>query len=385
MVTMPVDAPGPLVGVTVVELAGIGPGPYAGMVLADMGARVIKVDRVGGSVELFPAPLRSRIHDRGKAMVEIDLKTEAGSSVLLELLRSSDALIEGFRPGVTERLGVGPAEALAVNPALVYGRITGWGQDGPLASTAGHDIDYIAVAGALGAIGGEDPEIPLNLVADFGGGGMFLVVGLLAGVISARSTGVGTVVDAAMVDGVANLMSMMHAGRAGGWWRDGRRSNVLDGAAPFYSVYRTADGRHMAVGALEPQFFSELIARLGLDGSWATRQYDLSGWPQLRAEMTGAFAGSTRAEWVDVFEGSDACVAPVMSIAEAIDHPHLRARGTFLEVDGISQPAPAPRFSGYRPEVGSPVESGANTGTILSDVGFSAARIAELKASGVIG
>ncbi len=370
---------------TVVELAGIGPGPYAGMVLADMGARVIRVDRVGGAVELFPAPRSSQIHDRGKATVEIDLKAEEGRAVLLDLLRASDALIEGFRPGVTERLGVGPAEALAVNPALVYGRVTGWGQSGPLASTAGHDIDYIAVVGALGAIGGEDPEIPLNLVGDFGGGGMFLVCGLLAGVIAARSTGVGTVVDAAMVDGVAHLMAMMHGGRAGGWWRDGRRSNVLDGAAPFYAVYRTADGKHMAVGALEPQFFAELISRLGLDEAWVTRQYDLSSWPELHAELTAAFARRGRAEWVDVFADGDACVAPVMSMAEAVEHPHLRARSTFVEVDGVVQPAPAPRFSTFRPVEANPVEPGTGTGSILSGVGFSATRIAELKASGVIG
>jgi alpha-methylacyl-CoA racemase len=382
---MPTEPAGPLTDVTVVELAGIGPGPYAGMVLADMGARVIKVDRVGGAAELFPGPLRSQILDRGKRRIEIDLKADAGRHVLMSLLAVSDALIEGFRPGVTERLEVGPAEALAVNPALVYGRITGWGQTGPLASTAGHDIDYIAVAGALGSIGGEDPEIPLNLVADFGGGGMFLVCGLLAGVIAARSTGVGTVVDAAMVDGVAHLMSMMHGGREGGWWRDRRRSNVLDGAAPFYAVYRTADGEHMAVGALEPRFFAELIGRLGLEDAWLARQYDLDAWSDLRSQLEAAFALRTRDEWVGVFAGSDACVAPVMSISEAVEHPHLLARETFVDVDGVNQPAPAPRFSGYRATIEKPVESGTDTGTILADVGFSADRIAELRASGAIG
>ncbi len=375
----------PLVGVRVVELAGIGPGPYAGMMLADMGADVVKVDRVGGSNELFPSRRETEIMDRGKRCIELDLKAVTGRQILLALIAQSDALIEGFRPGVTERLGVGPADALAVNPRLVYGRITGWGQSGPLADAAGHDIDYIAVAGALGSIGAEGPEVPLNLIADFGGGGMFLVAGVLAGVISARTSGVGSVVDAAMVDGVAHLMSMMHGGRAAGWWRSGRGLNVLDGTAPFYSVYETADGEHIAVGALEPKFFAELIERLELDDGWRVRQYDPSAWPEMRAVLHTAFLGRTRAEWIEVFEGGDACVAPVLSMAEAIEHPHLVARETFVEIDGVIQPAPAPRFSGHHQRPGKPVDTGADTVTILGDIGYSPDRINELRSLGVIG
>lgn len=379
------DLAGPLADVTIVELAGIGPGPYAGMVLADMGATVIKVDRVGGSTELFPGPRQTEILDRGKRSIQVDLKAEVGRAIILDLLSHSDALIEGFRPGVTERLGVGPAEALAANPALVYGRITGWGQEGPLASTAGHDIDYIAVAGALGAIGSADPEIPLNLIADFGGGGMFLVAGVLAGIVAARSTGEGSVVDAAMVDGVAHLMSMMHGGMAAGWWNDGRKRNVLDGAAPFYSVYRTADGGHVAVGALEPKFFAELVTRLGLDAGWVVRQYDPTSWPEMRSAFESVFVGRSRDHWADLFAEGDGCVAPVLTMSEAVRHPHLEARGTFVEVGGVTQPAPAPRFSSRSRHIEKPVASGSDTGTILLDLGYPADRIAELRSSGVIG
>jgi alpha-methylacyl-CoA racemase len=376
---------GPLNDVRVIELAGIGPGPYAGMMLADMGAEVIKVDRVGGGEDLFPAPRSTEILDRGKRSIEVDLKSDAGREIVMSLVAESDALIEGFRPGVTERLGLGPAEALAANPRLVYGRITGWGQHGPLSDTAGHDIDYIAVAGALGSIGDESPVVPLNLVADFGGGGMFLVAGVLAGVVSARSTGVGTIVDAAMVDGVAHLMSMMHGGRAAGWWRSGRGRNVLDGTAPFYSVYETADGEHMAVGSLEPKFFAELVERLELDAGWCARQYDVSSWPEMRTAIRDAFMAETRADWIERFAGGDACVAPVMSLAEAVEHPHLSARGTFFDVDGVVQPAAAPRFSGHRTRPEKPVDSGVDTVTILSDIGYSMDRINELKSLGIIG
>lgn len=368
----------------VVELAGIGPGPYAGMMLADMGADVIKVDRVGGEA-LFSSPRPTEILDRGKRSIELDLKSDAGREIVLSLVAEADALIEGFRPGVTERLGIGPEEALAVNPRLVYGRITGWGQHGPLADTAGHDIDYIAVAGALGSIGSDSPVVPLNLVADFGGGGMFLVTGVLAGIVSARSTGVGTVVDAAMVDGVAHLMSMMHGGRAAGWWHSGRGLNVLDGTAPFYSVYETADGEHMAVGALEPKFFAELVGRLGLDEGWCGRQYDPSAWPAMREAFAAAFVAKTRSEWTGWFAEGDACVAPVMSMAEAIEHPHLVERRTFFDVEGVVQPAASPRFSGYRPAPEKPVVSGADTVTILSDIGYSIDRINELRSLGVVG
>lgn len=375
----------PLADVRVVELAGIGPGPYAGMVLADMGAEVIKVDRVGGGAELFPAPRQTEILDRGKRSIQVDLKSDAGREIILSLVSGADALIEGFRPGVTERLGIGPAEALGANPRLVYGRITGWGQRGSLSATAGHDIDYIAVAGALGSIGDDSPVVPLNLVADFGGGGMFLVTGVLAGILSARATGAGTIVDAAMVDGVAHLMSMMHGGRAAGWWTSGRGRNVLDGTAPFYSVYETADGEHMAVGALEPQFFAELVGRLGLDEAWRDRQYDVTGWPDLRDVLSARFVTRTRDEWAEIFADGDACVAPVMSMAEATEHPHMLERGSFIDLDGVVQPGPAPRFSGYefRPE--KPVDSGSDTVSILTGIGYSMNRINELEALGVVG
>jgi alpha-methylacyl-CoA racemase len=379
------EGTGPLADITVIELAGIGPAPYAGMVLADMGATVIKVERVGGGNDLFPAPRATEILDRGKRSIELDLKSEAGRQILRSLVSGADALIEGFRPGVMERLGLGPAEALASNPGLVYGRITGWGQEGPLAETAGHDIDYIAVAGALGSIGSAEPVVPLNLVADFGGGGMFLVSGVLAGVISARATGVGSVVDSAMVDGVAHLMSMMHGGRAAGWWQPGRGLNVLDGTAPFYSVYETSDGEHMAVGALEPKFFAELIERLDLDDAWRLRQFDQSAWPELRTVLQATFVRRTRAEWIEVFADGDACVAPVMSMTEATEHPHLVARSTFIDVDGVTQPAPAPRFSGYRLAPEKPVECGTDTVTILEDIGYSVDRINELRSLGVVG
>lgn len=376
---------GPLAGIRIIELGGIGPGPYAGMVLADMGAEVIKVDQVGGRPALFPAPRATEILDRGKRSIEVNLKDALGRDAVLGLVAGSEAVIEGFRPGVTERLGIGPAEALAANPALVYGRVTGWGQTGPLSDTAGHDIDYLAVAGALGAIGGADPEIPLNLVADFGGGGMFLVAGLLAGVLAARSTGVGTVVDAAMVDGVAHLTSMMHGGMAAGWWTPQRSSNPLDGGAPFYAVYRTSDGQHVAVGALEPQFFGDLIDGLGIDAIWAERQYDMTRWDELRRVIGATFLAQSREHWTGVFETRDACVAPVLSLDEAPNHRHMRERGVFTSVDGVRQPMPAPRFSGYGPTVGPPPLSGDDTANILDEMGYTADQVADLRSKGVIG
>lgn len=375
----------PLEGVRVIEFAGLGPGPYAGMMLADLGADVIKVDRIGGRPPLFAASRSTDVLDRGKRSVEIDLKASDGREMALRLIATADGLIEGFRPGVTERLGVGPAEALAANSRLVYGRITGWGQDGPLSATAGHDIDYLAVSGALGAIGDEQPVVPLNLIADFGGGAMFLLAGVLSGIISARSTGVGTVVDAAMVDGVAHLTSMMHGGIAAGWWTPRRHSNPLDGAAPFYTVYRTADSEFMAVGALEPEFFAVLLRGLSLTEAWQDRQYDTGSWPQMRRDFEDAFATRTRSEWSEAFAETDACVAPVMSLSEAGEHPHLAARRTFRVVDGVSQPSPAPRFAGYEPTTKPPPEFGSDTASILKELGYTAEELVELSSSGVIG
>ncbi|MGH3498719.1 MAG: CaiB/BaiF CoA transferase family protein [Nocardioidaceae bacterium] len=334
---------GPLAGVRVVELAGIGPAPFAGMLLADLGADVIRVDRPGGGLPSGPPELD--LLRRGRPSVEVDLKTPAGVDAVLELVDRADAFIEGFRPGVAERLGLGPVPCLARNRRLVYGRMTGWGQDGPLASSAGHDIDYIAVTGALHAIGraGGPPQVPVNLVGDFGGGAMYLVVGVLAALIEARDSGEGQVVDAAIVDGAAHLSTMVLGMLAAGGWREARGTNLLDTGAPFYDVYETADGRHVAVGALEPQFWAVLVQRAGLAD--LPDRGDPAQWPALRDLLATAFAARTQAEWTDLFDGSDACVAPVLSYAEAAQHPHLAARGTYVEHAGVVQPAPAPRFS----------------------------------------
>jgi alpha-methylacyl-CoA racemase len=334
---------GPLNGTTIIEFAGLGPAPYCGMLLADLGADVIRVDRPGGG-GLDSAP--DQVLQRGKRSIVLDLKTVEGRDVALRLCDRADAVIEGFRPGVAERLGLGPEECLSRNPNLVYGRMTGWGQDGPLAATAGHDIDYLAVSGALHPIGTEDKPIqPLNLAADFGGGAMFLAVGVLAGILHARAGGGGQVVDAAMVDGAAHLTTMFHGLMAAGMWSTVRRSNLLDGGAPFYDTYETADGHHVAVGALEPQFYSELIEGLGLSEDGLPDRFDRAEWPRLRTRLAQVFRTRTRDEWVEVFEGSDACVAPIMSLAEAPHHPHNLARGVFVEIGGVTQPAPAPRFS----------------------------------------
>ncbi len=376
--------PGPLDGVVVAELAGLGPSPFAGMVLADLGARVIRIDR---TVEagLFP-PSPHDLLNRGRQSIAVDLKSPDGVEVVLGIVGQSNILIEGFRPGVVERLGVGPAPCLARNPALVYGRMTGWGQHGPLAPEAGHDIDYIALSGALHPIGPtSDPIPPLNLVGDFGGGGMLLVVGVLAALIAARTSGAGQVVDAAMVDGSALLTTSHHGFIADGWWKTERESNLLDGAAPFYSVYRTADEGHVAVGALEPQFFAALLTGLGLDDSEVGPQLDRTGWPEMRRRFAAIFATHTRDEWAVRFAGTDACVAPVLSMSEAPHHPHNVARGTFVEVEGVVQPAPAPRFSATPPDpIRPPVLPGTDTDEILASLGYSEGEIGKLRASGAV-
>ncbi|HEX6300635.1 MAG TPA: CaiB/BaiF CoA-transferase family protein [Acidimicrobiia bacterium] len=377
--------PGPLHGLVVTELAGLGPAPFCGMVLADLGAEVIRVDRIGGQT----VPIGSVDNDvlsRGKQSISVNLKDEAGVEVVLRTVARSDALIEGFRPGVAERLGMGPAECLARNPALVYGRMTGWGQIGPLATTAGHDIDYIALSGALHSIGPPDqPLPPLNLVADFGGGGMLLALGVLAAIIHARTTGEGQVVDAAMVDGSALLMASHHGYLAEGWWQPERGSNLLDGAAPFYRTYRTADGGYVAVGALEPQFFSELLAGLDLNAEDVGPQNDREQWPEMRRIFAECFEKRNRDEWATHFQGVDACVAPVLSMTEAPNHPHNIERGTFVEVDGVVQPGPAPRFSATPPEIGRPpAMPGGDTDRVASAAGFSQAQIVKLRESGAI-
>jgi len=377
--------PGPLHGLVVTELAGLGPAPFCGMVLADLGAEVIRVDRIGGS-SLPIGSVDSDVLNRGKRSISVNLKDEAGVEVVLRTVARSDALIEGFRPGVAERLGVGPAACLARHQALVYGRMTGWGQYGPLATTAGHDIDYIALSGALHAIGPPDrPLPPLNLVADFGGGGMLLALGVLAAIIHARTSGEGQVVDAAMVDGSALLMASHHGYLADGWWRPERGSNLLDGAAPFYGTYRTADGGHVAVGALEPQFFSELLAGLDLTAEEVGAQNEREKWPEMRRVFAERFAQRTRDEWAALFQGTDACVAPVLSMSEAPDHPHNIERETFVDVDGVVQPAPAPRFSATPPEIGRPPAiPGKDTDGVLAAAGYSEAQIVKLRESRAI-
>jgi alpha-methylacyl-CoA racemase len=332
---------GPLQGLRVVELAGIGPGPFAAMLLADLGADVVRIDRPGAT-PMFGRP-ETDLLTRGRRSVAVDLKHPDGAATVLALVERAEVLLEGFRPGVAERLGLGPDACLARNPRLVYGRMTGWGQDGPLATTAGHDVGYIAVTGALHAIGraGGPPQVPVNLLGDFGGGAMYLAVGVLAGLLESRASGQGQVVDAAIVDGTAHLSTMLLGMLAGGLWQDRRGVNLLDTGAPWYDVYETADGGHMAVGALEPQFYAQLLDRLGLSDVAPPREDP----DALRALFTETFRTRTRDEWTAVFDGSDACVAPVLSYAEAREHPHLSARGTYVESHGIVQPAPAPRFS----------------------------------------
>jgi alpha-methylacyl-CoA racemase len=345
--------PGPLAGLRVIELAGIGPAPFAGMLLADLGADVLRVDRIGAPPAV-PGDPRHDLLGRGKRSVALDLKQPAAVELVRTLVTRAAVLVEGFRPGVAERLGVGPAECRAANPRLVYGRMTGWGQDGPLAGTAGHDITYLALSGALHAIGPADgaPVPPLNLLGDYGGGGMLLAVGVLAALRSAELTGVGQVVDASIVDGSALLATQVYGLLHGGLWRDRRGANLLDGAAPNYTVYATSDGHHLAVGPLEPRFWRQFAERLGIEGDPG----DPGDWPALRERITAVIATRTRAEWLAVFDGTDACVAPVLSLTEASsgEHPQLAARDTFVSAHGVRQPAPAPRFTGTPAELTSP-------------------------------
>ncbi|MCX3059899.1 CaiB/BaiF CoA transferase family protein [Streptomyces beihaiensis] len=358
---------GPLAGVRVVELAGIGPGPFAAMLMADLGADVVRVDRPGGAGPAI-AP-EYDVTNRNKRSVVVDLKAADGAERVLRLVERADVLIEGYRPGVAERLGVGPETCHARNPKLVYGRMTGWGQEGPLAQRAGHDVAYIALTGTLGMIGKPDepPAVPANLIGDYAGGSLYLVVGVLSALHHARATGTGQVVDAAIVDGAAHLAAMIHGMLAAGSWQDRRGSNLLDGGCPFYGTYETADGQCMAVGALEQQFYDEFIALMGL-ADVAPDRKDLARWGELRDAVAARFRERTRDEWTAVFEGSDACVAPVLSLREAPHHPHLAARGTFVDHGGITQPAPAPRFSRTPTAVRSgPAQPGADTADVARD------------------
>ena len=378
-------AKGPLAGLRVLEFEAIGPGPFCGMMLADMGADVLLLDRLADAgLGLVP----ERRHDvmlRGRRSLTLDLKTPGGVSAALLLAEKADALIEGFRPGVMERLGLGPDVLLARNPRLVYGRMTGWGQHGPLAARAGHDINYIALSGALHAIGraGEAPVPPLNLVGDFGGGGMLLAFGIACGIIEARSSGRGQVVDAAMLDGASLLATMFSGLLASGQWSETRGENILDSGAPWYDSYATKDGRHVAIGAIEPKFYAELLKRMGLDAASLPAQNERAHWPELRRTFAAAFLSKTREEWCDVFDGSDACFAPVLSFSEARRHPHAGARAAYVDLDGVVQPAPAPRFTRTPGAAASPPpERGAHGREALADWGFTAEEIGQLSAFG---
>ncbi|MEO1062111.1 MAG: CaiB/BaiF CoA-transferase family protein [Actinomycetota bacterium] len=378
---------GPLTGVRVIEIQGIGPGPFCGMMLSDMGAEVIRIDRAASVRGGDPSTPPVDVLARGRRSIGVDLKHPDGVDTVLGLVETADVLFEGFRPGVAERLGIGPDECAARNPKLVYGRMTGWGQEGPISHAAGHDINYIALAGALHGIGreGERPVPPLNLVGDFGGGGMLLAYGIVCAVLEAQRTGQGQVVDAAMVDGAASLMAMFFSMTAMGVWQDERGVNLLDGGAHFYDTYECSDGRYVAIGSIEPQFYAELLRLTGLADAELPKQMDRSNWPALKGRLTEVFLSKTRDEWVEIMEGSDVCFAPVLTLAEAPQHPHNVARSTFVEVAGVTQPGPSPRFSRTGAEVqGPPAHAGQHTDEILTEAGLSAADIAKLRDAGAI-
>ena len=370
---------GPLKGIKVVEFAGIGPGPFAAMLLSDLGADVIRIDRKGGR-----APMKTEIYLRGRKTVALDMKNPQAVEAALQLIEKADALIEGFRPGVMERLGVGPDVCLTRNPKLVYGRMTGWGQTGPLANAAGHDINYIALTGALHAIGGKDkPVPPLNLVGDFGGGALYLALGVACGIIEARASGKGQVVDAAMTDGAASLMTMFYGMIASGIWQDSRASNLLDGGAHFYDTYETKDGKHVAIGSIEPQFYKELLEKTGIADPAFAAQMDRGAWPALKEKLAAAIATKTRDEWDAIMLGSDVCYAPVLNLEEAPKNAHNAARQTFIEIGGVVQPAPAPRFSRTVPQVQGP-PAAADSEAALKAWGFSDGDVAKLAGAGAI-
>lgn len=376
---------GPLTGLKVVEMVGLGPGPFCSMLLSDLGADVVRIDRKGKKAA--PIDVAAEVSARGKRSIGLDLKAEGAAEAVLSLIDKADALVEGFRPGVMERLGLGPDVCLARNPKLVYGRMTGWGQSGPMASTAGHDINYIALSGTLNAIGPKDlpPPPPLNLVGDFGGGGMLLALGIVSALWEASRSGKGQVVDAAMTDGSSLLASMLYGYIGNGRWRNERGGNFLDGAAHFYGTYTCSDGKFMSVGSIEPQFYAILLEKLGFDPAEFEPQMDRARWPEFKERIAAAFAAHPRDYWAEVFDGTDACVAPILDWEEAPKHPHNVARETFIELDGVTQPAPAPRFSRTQTATPTPpCAPGADTEAALSDWGLDADRIAALRASGAI-
>lgn len=382
---------GPLTGIKVIELGGIGPSPYCGMLLGDLGADVIRIERAS-QVASNGQPVS--VHLRNRRSVALNLRSQEGRDIVMRLLDGADACTEGFRPGVTERLGLGPDQVLKRNPALVYGRMTGWGQDGPLAQAAGHDINYVALTGALHAIGptGGQPVAPMNVLGDFAGGGLFLAFGLLAAILNARESGVGQVVDMAMIDGVSSLVSTFSFYRKIGMFPDdGPGTSQLSGAAHYYGVYETADGKFISIGSLEPQFYAELIERAGLDkatfdgAGFAPGREDRAQWPLLKAELARVFAGKTRDQWCEILEGSDVCFAPVLGLSEAGEHPHHKARGTYVDVEGELQNAPVPRFSRTVPEPPRPGQAmGSDTRAVLGEIGIDEDEFARLQSAGVI-
>ncbi len=378
---------GPLTGTRVVEIAGIGPAPFCAMMLTDMGAETIRIDRASSVVGGDPAKPPLDLLGRGRRSVGVDLKSPQGVETVLALVESADVLIEGFRPGVAERLGIGPEDCLRRNESLVYGRMTGWGQQGPYASTAGHDINYIALAGALHPIGraGGAPVPPLNLVGDFGGGGMYLAFGVVCALLEARASGQGQVIDAAMVDGAASLMTPFFGMAASGFWTEERGTNMLDSGAHFYDVYETKDGRYISLGPIEPQFYARLRQILGLDGSEWDAQHDRNAWPTLKAKLAAIVAKRTRDEWCELLEGTDTCFAPVLSLAEAPEHSHNQQRQTFTSVSGVVQPGPAPRFSRTPATIRRPPpHAGQHTDEVLAEMGMTDSEISALRQAGAV-
>jgi len=378
---------GPLEGITVIEIASQGPGPFCGMILADLGASVIRIERVSSVSGDTTGPPPLRPLERSRRSIGIDLKSSDGAALVLRMVEQADVLIEGFRPGVTERLGLGPDDCLARNPRFVYGRATGWGRTGPLSTDAGHDVNFVALSGALHPIGraGEPPVIPINMVGDFGGGGMLMAVGILAALLERDRSGAGQVVDAAMIDGAAMQTVLLHGLLAEGLWTDERGVNMLDGGAPFYDIYETADGRHIAVGAIEPKFFGRLVEVLGLEPAQVPDHLDQSRWPELRAILTDSIRARSRDEWADLFVGEDVCAAPVLSLTEVADHPHHAERGTFIDSGGVMQPAPAPQFSRTPLDAPTPApHPGMHTDEVLTGFGLEPEEIDGLRAAGTV-
>lgn len=378
---------GPLTGYRIVELAGIGPGPFCAMHLSDMGAEVLRVDRTQDAELGIPSDPKYALLNRGRRSIAVNLKTKEGVEAVLKLVEKADGLIEGFRPGVTERLGLGPDVCLKRNPKLVYGRMTGFGQEGPIAHAAGHDLNYIAMSGALHMIGrkGAKPTPPLNLVGDFGGGALYLAFGLVCGLLEASKSGKGQVVDAAMVDGAAHLTTAIYGMMGTGRWNETRGDNILDSGAPWYDVYETKDGKYVSIGSIEAKFYEDLLRLTGLNNEDLPKQWDKPNWGKLRDRFTEVFKNKTRDEWCEIMEGSDVCFAPVLAPSEVANHPHNKLRGTFVEVEGVVQPGPAPRFSRTKPKIQRPpAKPGEHTDEGLRDWGFSAADIAALKTAGAV-